>query len=134
MSHFTRLKTKMNDKECIIKALKNLGYSYEENSKIRGYGGRSRNGDIVIKTAGQYDVGFIKSSNNDFYQITADWYGAASSIGKSRQNFVREVQREYAVTKIMKEIRKKGYRLKSRHYLPESGDIKLLVVKRGYSR
>ena len=133
MSHFTRLKTKMNDKECIIKALKNLHYSYEENTKIRGYGNRTRIGDIVIKTNGNFDVGFIKSSTADHYQIVADWYGATSSIGKNKQKFASEVQREYAVAKIMKEIRKKGYRLKSRQ-CTETGDVKLLVVKRGYAR
>ncbi|MFW9906828.1 MAG: DUF1257 domain-containing protein [Candidatus Thorarchaeota archaeon] len=134
MSHFTKLRTKMTDKECLIKTLSNLNYNVLENSTIKGYGGRTRKGDIVIKTRGTYDVGFIKSSLDGSFEIIADWYGAARTIGMSRGDFLKEVQKEYAVTKVLQEIRKKGYRLKSRQYLENTGEIKLLVVKRGFSR
>ena len=63
MSHFTKLKTKILDKNCLLKALKNLNYVFEENSTIRGYNSRTRKGDIVIKTNGYYDVGFVRKSD-----------------------------------------------------------------------
>ncbi|MFX1515395.1 MAG: DUF1257 domain-containing protein [Promethearchaeota archaeon] len=134
MSHFTKLRTKMIDKECLVKTLKNLNYNVEENSTIKGYGGRTRKGEIVIKTHRAYDVGFIKSTQDSSYEIIADWYGAANAIGKSRADFLKEVVKEYAVTKVLQEIRKKGYRLKSRQFLEDTGEVKLLVVKRGYNR
>lgn len=134
LSHFTKLKTKMLDKECLAKALKNLNYNVMENTTIRGYGRRTRNGYLVIKTHGTFDVGFIKSSNDGSFEIVADWYGAAKAIGKSRGDFLKEVQKEYAVTKVLHEIRKKGYRLKSRQHIENTGEVKLLVVKRGFSR
>jgi hypothetical protein len=113
-----------------LKTLKNLQYTVEENSTIRGYNRRTRKGDIVIKTNGEFDVGFIKGKD-DSYQILADWYGAAAAIEKNRREFANEVQKEYAVTKVLTELRKKGYRIKSR-YINDLGEIKLLVVKRGW--
>jgi predicted DNA-binding WGR domain protein len=131
MSHFTKLKTKIIDKECLLKALKNLNYAIEENSLIRGYNRRTRKGDIVIKANGDFDVGFVKDSTDEPFQVLADWYGAAQSIGSTRKEFINSVQREYATTKVLHELRKKGYRIKSRS-INDAGEIKLLVVKRGY--
>ena len=130
MSHFTKLKTKITDGKCLLKTLENLQYKVEENSTIRGYNRRTRKGDIVIKTNGEFDVGFIKTKDSS-YQILADWYGATAAIGKNRRQFANEIQKEYAVTKVLGELRKKGYRIKSR-YINEIGEIKLLVVKRGW--
>jgi hypothetical protein len=113
-----------------MKTLENLQYTVEENSTIRGYNRRTRKGDIVIKTRGDFDVGFIKGKNSS-YQILADWYGAAAAIGKNRREFASEIQKEYAVTKVLTELRKNGYRIRSR-YINELGEIKLLVVKRGW--
>ncbi|MFX1538551.1 MAG: DUF1257 domain-containing protein [Promethearchaeota archaeon] len=124
----------MIDKECLVKTLKNLNYNVLENSNIKGYGGRTRKGDVVIKTHGSYDIGFIKSTRDGSFEIVADWYGAANAIGKNQADFLKEVQKEYTVTKVLQEIRKKGYRLKSRQYIENTGELKLLVVKRGFTR
>jgi hypothetical protein len=131
MSHFTKLKTKITDKVHLLKALKNLQYTVEENSIIRGYNRRTRKGDIVVKTQGSFDVGFVKGQNST-YEIVADWYGAASAIGKTKRQFANEVQKEYAVTKVLHELRKKGFRIRSR-FVNDTGEIKLLVVKQGWT-
>ena len=130
MSHFTKLKTKITDRNCLLKTLENLQYNVEEDSMIRGYNRRTRKGDIVIKTDGEFDIGFIKAKDSS-YQILADWYGAEAAIGKNRRAFANEISKEYAVTKVLTELRKKGYRIKSR-YVNDVGEIKLLVVKRGW--
>jgi len=132
MSHFTKLKTKILDKECLLKALKSLNYVIEEDSKIRGYNRRTRNGNVVIKTNGDYDVGFVRKSTDLPFQILADWYGAAQAIGCSRKEFINKIQKEYATTKVLLELRKKGYRIKSRS-ISNTGEIKLLVVRRGFA-
>ena len=130
MSHFTKLKTQILDRKCLLKALKNLNYVFEEHSTIRGYNRRTRKADIVIKTNGSYDVGFVRKSNLEPFQIIADWYGAAQAVGCSRKDFINKIQREYATTKVLYELRKKGYRIRSRS-ITDTGEIKLLVVKRG---
>jgi len=133
MSHFTKLKTKILDKNCLLKALRNLNYVFEENSTIRGYNRRTRKCNIVIKTSGEYDIGFVRKTNDKPFQILADWYGAAQAIGCNRRAFMNKVQKEYATTKVLHELRKKGYRIKSRS-ISDTGEIKLLVVKRGFVR
>ena len=132
MSHFTKLKTKILDRECLLKALRNLNYEFEENSSIRGYNRRTRPGNIVIKTNGEFNVGFVRKSSDLSFQILADWYGAAQANGCTRKDFINKVQKEYATTKVLHELRKKGYRIKSRS-ISDTGEIKLLVVKRGFA-
>lgn len=132
MSHFTTIKTKILDKTCLIEALQNNNFNVQENVSILGYRGRKKTGEVVIKTGKNYDVGFVKSTDGS-YEMVADWYGAARAVGNTPNKFLNEIQREYATQKIINAIRKRGYRLQSRKNT-ETGEIKLLVVKRGGSR
>lgn len=135
MSHFTKLKTKILDKNCLLKALQKMNYNVQEDSTIRGYNGRTRKGALVIKTNGPFDAGFIKKSETDPFELIGDWYAGhlAKELGYNRNKFTNAVQKEYSVIKVMDELKKKGFRLKSR-YVTETGEIKLVVVKRGYLR
>jgi len=132
MSHFTKIKTKIIDLECLKESLLELNYNIKENSLIQGYRGRTRKGDLVISTGKGYDVGFIKSEGKS-YDIVADWYGATKAIGTDQVTFLNNVVKEYSTQKILKEIKQKGYRLRSRR-VTETGEIKLVVVKRTWSQ
>ncbi len=131
ISHFTTIKTKITDKECLIEALQNLNYVVKENVPIRGYSGRKRHGDVVVKTGQSYDVGFIK--NTDSFSLVADWYGATRAVQRSQQDFLQVVQKEYATQKVVNAVTQKGYRIQSRR-TTKTGEIKLVVVNRGWSR
>ncbi len=131
ISHFTTIKTKITDKECLIEALQNLNYVVKENVPIRGYSGRKRQGDVVVKTGQSYDVGFIK--NSEGFSLVADWYGATRAVQRSQQDFLQVVQKEYATQKVVKAVTQKGYRVQSRR-ITKTGEIKLVVVNRGWSR
>lgn len=134
MSHFSTIKTKILDKECLVEALRKLypGFSIQENVPIKGYGGRKRQGEVVIKTERAYDIGFVKDSSGSFHCVT-DWYGAARSVKKNQKQFLDELQKEYAVSKVIKTVSKRGFRVQSQRVTP-TGEIKLLVVKRGWTR
>ena len=132
MSHFTKIKTKIINKECLIEALQNLDFVVKENVAIIGYRGRKSKGDVVIKTNKAYDVGFVKETDGT-YQMVADWYGAARAVQRSQHQFLSDVQKEYATVRVINEVKRKGYRVQSRR-VTETGEIKLLVVKRGYIR
>jgi hypothetical protein len=75
MSHFTKIRTKITDRKSLIEALQNLNYNVEENVSIIGYQGAHQLGDVVVKTSGGYDIGFVKNSD----QIYEMW-------GKYRKN------------------------------------------------
>ena len=137
MSHFTTIKTKIQDKECLIEALRkiNTGFSQiVENNPIKGYQGRRRQGDVVVKTGKAFDVGFIKGKDGS-YQMVADWWGIRRDgvLKGNHQEFLNDVQKEYTVSKVIKTVSKRGFRVQSQRVTP-TGEIKLLVVKRGWTR
>jgi hypothetical protein len=74
MSHFSRIKTQMIEKEYLLKALEDLGYSYEEgNVTVSGFQGEQTPVDIRIPMNIGYDIGFRKV--RDRYEVIADWWG-----------------------------------------------------------
>ena len=64
MSHFSRIKTQMVEKEYLLLALKDEGYSCEEGEhlNVRGYGGKQTPVDIKVsaKKFLSYAIGFRK--------------------------------------------------------------------------
>lgn len=130
MSHFTIIKTKIKDRECLIESLLNLNYIVRENVPVLGYSGRKTHGDVVVKTGKPYDVGFNRDPEN-IYQMVADWYGARRAIGRSEFEFLGEVQQEYSTNKVIRSVKAKGYSVQSRRET-ETGEIQLVVVKRGW--
>ena len=137
MSHFTTIKTKIQDKECLIEALRKVTTGFSqivENIPIKGYQGRRRQGDVVVKTGKAFDVGFIKGKDGS-YQMVADWWGIRRDgvLKGNHQEFLNDVQKEYTVSKVIKTVSKRGFRVQSQRVTP-TGEIKLLVVKRGWTR
>lgn len=131
MSHFTTIKTKIKDKKCLVEALQNLNYVVRENVPILGYQGHWHQGEVVVKTETGFDVGFVKEKGGN-YTMVADWYGAARAVQRSEREFLQAVQKEYATQKVIRTVTQKGYRVQSR-VITETGEIKLVVVKRGWS-
>ena len=112
MSHFSTVDTKMNDLECILEALDDLGYEYtyaEEGVNVRGYNQQLEKADISIKVSGKYDVGLRVSENGT--ELLADWWGVEATRGLTEQQFVNQVVQRYAYHKVLKEVKKKGYTL-----------------------
>ena len=108
MSHFTRVKTQMVDKEFIVKALQDLGYDYEEGSiEIRGYGGKRARVEIKVRTNNSgYDIGFHKQSKA--YELVADWYGIREI---NRDRFVEEVTQRYSYYATRTKLEEQGFSL-----------------------
>ena len=112
MSHFSTVETKMNDLECILEAIADLGYECvhsEEGVNVRGYNQQLEKADISIKISGKYDVGIRINENG--CELLADWWGVEATRGITEQQFVNQVQQRYAYHKVLKEVKKKGYTL-----------------------
>ena len=93
MSHFSKIKTKISDKNCLIKTLLALGYCPEEGLAIRGYQGSLTRVDIQIKPdAHGYAIGFRKEGEN--YVCVADWFGIR---GIEQEAFLQKLTQQYAV-------------------------------------
>jgi hypothetical protein len=123
MSHFTRIKTKIAEKEHLLSALESMGYPYEDGgSEVRGYGGRRVNAEIRVKPkSGGYDIGFYK--NGDHYEIVADWYGIH---GIKQQEFVEKLHQLYAYHTTKAKLETQGFTLVSEEN-EQDGRIHLLV-------
>ena len=93
MSHFSRVRTKMAEREFVTKALDDLGYTYEVGDlKIGGFGSARTPVEIKVSTGIlKRSVGFRKSG--DHYELVGDWYG----LGKfGRKDFLNKLTQRYA--------------------------------------
>lgn len=113
MSHFTSVKTKITDKECLVAALEALypkQVHADGKTKTRGYRGSQRNDEIVCKASKTYDVGISRQPDGT-YSFVADWWGIQTTGGVSEEEFMTAVTRRYSYEVIQSEIRKKGWTL-----------------------
>jgi len=122
MSHISRVKTQMVEREFLIQALKDLGYSYEEGDlEIKGTGGKKALVAIKIKLRLSFDIGFQK--NGDAYEIVADWYGVR---GMKKKDFTEKVMQRYAYIAARVKLEEQGFTLVSEE-IGEKGKIHLVL-------
>jgi len=129
MSHFTTVETKMNDLTCLLQAVEDLGYEYneaEEGVEVRGYRDQLEKARVAIKVSGKYDVG-VKQTVNGF-ELVADWWGVESTRGLAEQEFVNQLQQRYAYHKVVKEVKARGFTLDMEE-VEEDNTIQLTVRK-----
>jgi hypothetical protein len=75
VSHFTEIKTQINDIAALRLACKELGLALLQNAEARGYYENRTKGDYVIKLKGPYDIDLNKQKDGTF-GLTADlWQG-----------------------------------------------------------
>jgi hypothetical protein len=93
MSHFTSITTEMVEKRFLLKALRDLGYSFEEGQVgIRGFRGNQTPVEIKVPIPhSDYEIGFRKT--NGAYEIVADWWGIKTI---TQQDFQRQLLQRYA--------------------------------------
>ena len=121
MSHFTKIKTQMVEREYLLQALKDLGYACEEeDAKIGGFGRQRQQVDIKVKTRG-YDIGFRKAGKS--YEIVADWWGVR---GINRKEFLQQVTQRYAYHAARAKLEERGFTLASEE-VQEDGRIHLVL-------
>lgn len=125
MSHFTRLKTKIVEKEYLKQALIDLGYKYQEgNVQVNGYSGNRTNADLKIFTSNpNYDIGFQKQQDN--YEIVADWWGIRDI---QQAQFVQTLNQKYAYHAAKSKLEEQGFSLVSEEV--EEGNQIHLVLRR----
>jgi len=123
MSHFSRIKTQMAEKELLKSALTALGYEFEERSaRVLGFGGRLAAAEIRVRLpGGSYNIGFVRAGET--YDCVADWYGVR---GVTRERFVRDVARQYAYQATRAKLEEKGFTLAAEEKLPD-GRVHLVL-------
>ena len=88
----TRIKTKIVEKEFLLKAIEDLGYQYEEGDiTISGFGANKTKADIKVKLRLSNDIGFRQTPQG--YEIVADWWGVR---GVNQKDFTARILQRYA--------------------------------------
>src|SRR5687768_14510100 len=108
MSHFTRLRTRMTEKDYLIRALTDLGYTWQGgNVEIRGYGGKKMAVEIMIPTHNPgYEIGFSKVGGN--YEIIADWWGIKEL---NKDQLEAQLNKRYAYHATIDKLKEQGFNL-----------------------
>lgn len=110
MSHFTRVRTQITDREMLVKALTDLKYQVSENATVRGYQGNSLKAELVVKPGGSYDIGFERTAAGQ-YEVVADWWGVQKDAQLNTQAFMNPVTQRYAYHKVVAEVAKQGFQV-----------------------
>ena len=121
MSNYTRIRTQLMDKECLLKALRNLGYIAQE---LRG------GQELAIQGS---PIHLILNPQTTAYDlITSRVASTRSRFPTSQstpQEFLQNLNKEYATLKVVREVTRKGYHIEKRH-IKKTGEVKLIAVKR----
>ena len=96
--HFSTLRTKITDGECLKKALHSLGITVQTYSEVRGSNGQQVRADVVAVLEGNFDIGWSENSDGTF-DLIADLWGVAKKHNQTElmssilQRYVAMLQR-----------------------------------------
>ncbi|TLN20881.1 DUF1257 domain-containing protein [bacterium] len=122
MSHISRIKTQIIEKDLLLKALADLGLPVEEGEDLTlsGFGSARTPVEIKIPLRFSYPIGFRRSGES--YEIVADWFGVH---GVKRAEFVNQVTQRYAYHATRAKLEEQGFDLIEE--VQEKGEIRLVL-------
>ena len=127
MSHFSTIKTQLKEAEPLIKALKNLGYTLNQEEKfIKGYRGKFTAVDISMNLPSDTKVGFKWDKNSNAYELVTDLDLWKFEIPVER--FISKVTQMYAYQTIISKTKEDGYQIVE-HKNKNDGSIELVLTK-----
>jgi hypothetical protein len=107
MSHVTRIKTQMVEKEFVLKALEDLGYRYEVGDlTLKTAGGDTAKVEIKVLLRMSFDIGLRKTPQG--YEIIADWWGVR---GENQKDFTTKLVQRYAYHATRAKLETQGFSL-----------------------
>jgi hypothetical protein len=132
MSHFTRLRTTIKDREVLERCLEEMGYDVLEGGRISGFSGRRRV-DLRVPVRRGYEIGF-KQAQDGTYEVIADWWGVEGTnsgdfsrrLERQFEDIQREVRRQYALETVLEKSREQGFDVVEQQHR-EDGSIRVVV-------
>jgi hypothetical protein len=107
MSHFSKIKTRIVEREYLLSALEDLGYAYEVGQlEIKGFRENTETAEIRVQHANDYDIGF--RLKGDRYELVADWWGISSITQKE---FTNQLMQRYAYHAARAKLEAQGFDL-----------------------
>lgn len=122
MSHFSRIKTQLTDKDLLLQALKALGFTTEEGPlSLQGFGGQHTLVEILVRLPQSFPIGFRK--RDAFFEIVADWSGVR---GIQAEEFTQRLLQQYAYLAARQKLEAQGFTLVEEQ-VAATGEIRLLL-------
>lgn len=131
MSHFTRVKTRIMDLECLELALMELDYRVIHEARIRGWQNQQKPARLVAQFPGplcDYDIGFVLNPKLQTYDMVADWWAIKERIGHDQDALSEQIMQRYAYQKVVKEVKARGFMI-SEQKQDADQSIRLVVRK-----
>lgn len=133
MSAYTVVKLKINDAECLKKALEEMGYKFESHDEAQtlyGVGGtpRAQKAHIIVRRQhvgpAANDVGFLKQPDGTYEMIISEF----DAGGKKKQaiDFTQRLDQIYGKQKVIKQAKRMGYTVLSTKET-EDGKLKIRI-------
>jgi len=109
MSHITRIKTVMVEKQYLLKALQSMGYQVQERARsIVTDRGRRKEEELRVQPPRSCEISFRKVGQT--YQVAADWDGVR---GINRKEFVSQVVQRYSYYAAVDKLKEQGFEVAS---------------------
>jgi hypothetical protein len=122
MSHFSRIRTQIIDRQYLLQALDDLGFRYEEGKlKVGGFLGQKAEVEIVVRLPLSNDIGLRLSGG--IYEIVADWAGVK---GLSQKDFIERITQRYAYHAAKGQLEEQGFTLVE-ETVQNTGQIRLVL-------
>jgi hypothetical protein len=127
MSHFSKIHTKMVDKDLVLKALADMGFTAQEgDQQVIGFGGQKQAVDIRVPLKLSYDLG-LRKTRGGFYEIVADWYGVR---GLKQKEFTDKLSQRYAYHATRQKLEEQGFSMVEEQ-VEQTGQIRIVLRRMG---
>ena len=125
MSHFSKIKTKLYDRNILKKSLSDLKLEWtEQNQQIVGYQKQTHYAEIIVKQSNNYDIGF--KWNGVEYELVTDlmFWAQPYSVDK----FLNQINQRYAYNSIVQVSERENFNF-TQSENSQDGSIRVLLTR-----
>lgn len=127
MSHFSTIQTELRDRNALLAALGDLGYSASEEAQaVRGYRGQQVTAELAIRQEQGGDIGFRLNAESGCYELVADLDLWRQPVPVER--FLSQLNQRYALRTILAATAEEGFQV-SEQTQQLDGSIELVVTR-----
>jgi hypothetical protein len=127
MSHFSTIQTELRDREALLGALDDLGYSASQEAQpVRGYRGQHVTADLAIRQEQGGDIGFRLNPDSGCYELVADLELWRQPVPVER--FLSQLNQRYALRTILSATAEEGFQVCEQTQQLD-GSIELVVTR-----
>jgi len=127
MSHFSTIQTELRDRDALLAALGDLGYSPSQESRtVRGYRGQQVTAELAIRQEQGGDIGFRLDPDSGCYELVTDLDLWRQPVPVER--FLAQLNQRYALRTILAATAEEGFQV-SEQSQQLDGSIELVVTR-----